>query len=204
FLRGGSHPEEIIDRAVELGYRHIAITDRNTLAGIVRAHAAARGKGICLIAACRLDLLDGPSLLAYPTDKEGYSRLSSLLTTGNLRAEKGECHLYKKDVYRYAAGMKFIVVPPSSLNEAWNLEPDFIQAVKEYRDNLGKNLYLGANFSYSGDDHKKLHQLSLLGHSMDIPLVATNDVHYHMHERRELQDLLTCIREKCTIQTAGF
>lgn len=67
FLRGGSHPEELVERAAELGYRAIAITDRNTLAGIVRAHVAARGKNIRFIPACRLDLLDGPSLLAYPT-----------------------------------------------------------------------------------------------------------------------------------------
>ena len=117
FLRGGSHPEEIIDRAVELGYQHIAVTDRNTLAGIVRAHVAAKGRDIRLIPACRIDLLDGPSLLAYPTDKEDYSKLSSLLTTGNLQAEKGECHLYKKDVYQYAGGIKFIIVTPPTQNQ---------------------------------------------------------------------------------------
>jgi error-prone DNA polymerase len=204
FLRGGSHPEEIIDRAVELGYRHIAITDRNTLAGIVRAHAAAKGQDIRLIPACRIDLLDGPNLLAYPTNKEDYSQLSSLLTTGNLRAEKGECHLYKKDVYQYAGGIKFIIVPPPSLNQRFGLEPDFSQSVEEYREMLGGNLYLGAVFSYSGDDHKRLHQLSRLGHRLNIPLVAINDVHYHTPDRRELQDILTCIREKCTIQTAGL
>lgn len=204
FLRGGSHPEEIIDRAVELGYRHIAITDRNTLAGIVRAHAAARGRDIRLIPACRIDLLDGPSLLAYPTDKEDYSLLSSLLTTGNLRAEKGKCHLYKKDVYQYAGGIIFIIVPPPSLNQTFGLESDFIHAVEEYREILDGNLYLGAAFSYSGEDLKRLHQLSGLGRRLNIPLVAINDVHYHIPERRELQDILTCIREKCTIQTAGL
>ncbi|WP_261387493.1 PHP domain-containing protein [Chitinophaga pinensis] len=96
FLRGASHPDEMVDQAAAYGYKEIAITDRNTLAGIVRAHAAAKAKGIRIIPACRLDLQDGPSLLAYPTDQASYSRLSSLLTTGNLRAEKGDCHLYKK------------------------------------------------------------------------------------------------------------
>ncbi|MFO7825852.1 MAG: PHP domain-containing protein, partial [Cyclobacterium sp.] len=89
FLRGGSHPEEMVQRASQLGYEAIAVTDRNTMAGIVRAHAAARESGLRFIPACRLDLLDGPSLLAYPKNQEAYGRLSSLLTLGNLRAEKG-------------------------------------------------------------------------------------------------------------------
>ena len=204
FLRGASHPEEIIERAAELGYRGIAVTDRNTLAGIVRAHAEARGRKIRFIPACRLDLPDGPDLLAYPTDRDAYARLSSLLTKGNLRAEKGECHLSKADVYEYAKDMKFIVVPPVSLGADFNFEPGFGKALEEYREALGCNLYLGASFSYSGDDHKKLFRLSQLGARLEIPMVATNDAHYHVPERKELQDILTCIREKCTIHTAGF
>src|SRR5690606_4777 len=94
FLRGASHPEELMQQAAALGYSSIAITDRNTLAGIVRAHAAAKAANIRLIVGCRLDLLDGLSLLAYPTNVEAYANLSNLLTLGNRRAEKGECHLY--------------------------------------------------------------------------------------------------------------
>jgi error-prone DNA polymerase len=93
FLRGGSHPEEFVHQALALGYKEIAITDCNTLAGIVRAYSAAKGKDIRVIPACRLELLDGPTLLAYPATKEAYSRLSALLSEGNLRAEKGECKL---------------------------------------------------------------------------------------------------------------
>jgi error-prone DNA polymerase len=99
FLRGASHPEELVAYAASLGYTEIAITDRNTLAGIVRAHAAAKKSGIRIIVGARLELLDGPSLLAYPTNIKAYSRLSNLLTVGNLRAAKGECHLCKQDVY---------------------------------------------------------------------------------------------------------
>src|SRR4051794_9818186 len=95
FLRGASHPEELIEQAFTFGYREIAITDRNTLAGIVRAHAAAKIKGIRIIIGCRLDLIDGASLLGYPTSKEAYSQLCALLTKGNLRTEKGKCDLYK-------------------------------------------------------------------------------------------------------------
>src|SRR5690554_3444638 len=94
FLRGASHPEELVERAARLGYEAIAVTDRNTFAGLVRAHLAAKQHGIRLIPGCRLDLLDGPSLLAYPTDRKAYGRLSSLLTVGNLRAPKGSCYLY--------------------------------------------------------------------------------------------------------------
>lgn len=204
FLRGGSHPEELVERAAELGYRAIAITDRNTLAGIVRAHVAARGKNIRFIPACRIDLLDGPSLLAYPISQWGYSNLSALLTEGNLRAEKGECHLYKTDVYNHAAGIQFLAIPPASLNADFDFEPGFIQALEEYREVLGRSLYLAANFAYNGDDNKKLFRLSQLETRLKIPLVATNNVHYHATERRELQDVLTCIREKCTIHSAGF
>lgn len=204
FLRGGSHPEEIVEQAAKLGYKAVAITDRNTLAGIVRAHVAARGKNIRFIPACRLDLLDGPGLLAYPTSKSAYSNLSTLLTEGNLRAEKGECHLYKADVFKYAAGIRFIVVPPASLNAGFDFEPEFTRALEEYQEALGSSLYLAANFGYNGDDHKKLFRLSQLGARLGISLVATNDVHYHAPDRRELQDVLTCIREKCTIHSAGF
>lgn len=204
FLRGASHPEELVEQAAAYGYTAIGITDRNSFAGIVRAHAAAKLTGIRLIPGCRLDLLDGPSLLAYPTNQEAYSLLSGLLTMGNFRAEKGECHLYKADVYSHSKGIKFIAIPPSSLTESFELDTSFQTEMKEYRDNLGKELYIAATRSYLGDDQKRLFQLSRLSASLDIPLAATNDVHYHDPARRELQDVLTCVREKCTISEAGF
>jgi len=204
FLRGASHPEELVIQAQALGHSAIAITDRNTLAGIVRGHVAAKKRGIRLISACRLDLLDGPSLLAYPTDKDAYSRLSTLLTIGNLRAEKGSCHLYKADVYRHAKGMKFMIVPPTSLNELFDFEASFYGAAEEYREALGPDCYLAASRLYGGDNGKQLYRLSQLAGRLDIPLTATNDVYYHDKGRRPLQDILTCIREKCTIYNAGF
>ncbi|MGJ7032673.1 error-prone DNA polymerase [Niabella hirudinis] len=204
FLRGGSHPEELVKQAIALKYSALAITDRNTLAGVVRAFAAAKNTSLRIIPACRLDLADGPGLLIYPTDKEAYSRLSALLTEGNLRTEKGKCVLYKADVYRYAKGMKFIVVPPPELNAAFDLDEAFKDTVREYRKMLGQQLYLGAVCTYQGNDAKKLFRLAQLAQQLGIPMVATNDVHYHEAARRELQDVLTCIREKCTIQTAGY
>src|SRR3569833_305137 len=137
FLRGASHPEEYIDRAAELGYTAVAVTDRNTLAGIVRAHVAAKAKEMRIIPACRLDLLDGPSLLAYPTDKEAYGKLSALLSVGNLRAEKGSCHLYKSDVYAHAGGLLFVAVPPDGLSPVFELPASFYSAIREYREAFG-------------------------------------------------------------------
>ncbi len=204
FLRGGSHPEEIVEQAAALGYKEIAITDRNTLAGIVRAHIAAKNKDIRIIPACRLDLLDGASLLAYPTNKAAYARLSALLSKGKLCTEKGQCHLSKADVFRYAEGIKFIVIPPSSLNLNYEFEEEFITDLQQYRQALGNQLYLGAIRSYRANDSKMLYRIQELANDTGIPMAATNDVHYHNRERRELQDVLTCIREKCTIYNAGF
>ena len=204
FLRGGSHPEELVEQASVLGHKQIAIADKNTLAGIVRAHVTAKQFGIKIIIGCHLELLDGPPLLAYPTDKDAYARLSGLLSVGNLRAEKGHCHLYKSDVFEYAKGIKFIAIAPLSLNEAFDFEPEFKASLKEYSDNLKGQLYLGVSRSYHANDTKRMHRLWQLSEEFEIKLVATNDVHYHIPERRQLQDVLTCIREKCTIHSAGF
>lgn len=204
FLRGASHPNELVDQAAAFGYKKIAITDRNTLAGIVRAYAAAKEKDISIIPACRLDLLDGPSLLAYPTDREAYGRLSALLTKGNLRAEKGSCYLHKGDVYEHAKGILFTVVMPNQLNRHFNFEASFVREVAEYREALAGQLYLSATRSYLGNDDKLIFRIEQLAGRYNIPVVATNDVHYHAPSRRELQDILTCVREKCTVQEAGF
>ncbi|HEX5555697.1 MAG TPA: error-prone DNA polymerase [Chitinophagaceae bacterium] len=204
FLRGGSHPEELADHAAQLGYKAFAITDRNTLAGIVRAHVAAKKQGIQFIPACRLDVQDGPSLLAYPTTKEAYAGLSALLTEGNLRTEKGKCLLYIEDVSRYKKEMLFMLIPPAFLNSNFDFEPDFYASLRRYKQHFGDNLYIAATRSYLGMDGKRLFRIHQLSMKLDIPMVACNDVHYHSPERRQLQDVLTCIREKCTIHDAGF
>ncbi|MCQ6958293.1 error-prone DNA polymerase [Mucilaginibacter aquariorum] len=199
FRLGGSHPEELVDQAADLGYDAIGITDRNTFAGVVRAYQVAKDRNIRLVPGVRLDLLDGPSLLAYPTDKEAYGRLSALLTIGNLRAEKEQCHISKRDVYQHAEGSYFIIIPPDKIGQDFEFELIFSHHVQDYRKNL-PNLYLAATKYYTGNDAKRLFLLA----ELNIPLVATNDVHYHNADRRELQDILTCIREKCTIFNAGY
>ena len=204
FLQGASHPEELVEQAAMYGYRELAITDHNTFAGLVRGHVAAKAKAIRIIPGCCIDLVDGPSLLAYPTNKIAYSHLSEILTIGNLRTEKGECHLYKNDVYNYSRGIKFIAVPPLSLTGMFQFEDSFENAIKEYKDVFGDELYIGASRRYNGNDAKYLYRIHQLSKHLQIPLIATNDVHYHLPERRQLQDVLTCIKEKCTIQSAGY
>ncbi len=204
FLRGASHPEELMEQAAAYGYKEIAITDRNTFAGIVRAHVAAQKNNIRLIPACRLDLLDGPSLLAYPTNRYAYSLLCNLLSKGNLRTEKGKCDLYKADAYEYSKDIIFVVLPPTLLNEHFEFEYSFKQVLQEYKIAFKENLFIAASRNYQGNDSKYLYRIAQLSYELNIPMVATNDVHYHHPSRRELQDIVTCIREKCTIYNAGF
>lgn len=204
FLRGAAHPEEMVATAAGLGYRALAITDRNSLAGVVRAHVATREHPIQFIVGCRLDLQDGPPLLAYPTNHEGYRRLSRLLSIGNLRASKGTCILYKPDVFSLLENMRFIALPCEGGLGAVASDAGYKDAIQMYKEALGNALYLGIHCRYEAHDAKRLYEQSALAKKLGIPLVATNDVYYHEARRRELQDVLTCIRERCTIQDAGF
>ena len=114
FLRGASHPAELVARAKELNLSAIGIADRNTLAGVVRAHLAAKEAGIQLLVGARLVLTCGLELIAYPTDRIAYGRLSSLLSEGKFRATKGECEISLEDVDQHSEGQVFIVCPPEN------------------------------------------------------------------------------------------
>ncbi len=199
FLRGASHPEELVECAAELGHKAIALTDRNSLAGIVRAHTAARRLGLRLVVGARLDLEDAPSLLVYPADRAAYARLSTLLTLGKRRASKGKCRLTLADFLTHADGQLVAALPPEDLDGE-----GFARTLAELRSALGDRLYLAAHHLYRGDDGARLARLADLAERLRAPLLATNDVHAHAPARRALQDVLTCIREKCTIEEAGF
>ena len=214
FLRGGSHPEELAMTAAALGHRAIAITDRNSLAGVVRAHLACRDAGIRLLVGARLDLVDGPSLLCLPTDRAAYGRLAELLTLGRRRAPKGSCYLRRDDVAAWADGQILLALPPQEgppergAPEEGEAQEDadfgrFADNLRDYRQRFGDRLYLAIHHLYRGDDGKRMARLAALAAPLGVPLVATNDVHYHAPRRRALQDVLTCIREHCTIETAG-
>src|SRR3989440_2542958 len=123
FLRGASHPDELVVTAAALGHAAIAITDRNSFAGIVRAHHAAKTIGIRLVVGVRLDLADGTSLLAYPEDRAAYGRLTRLLTLGKRRAPKGECRLDYADIVAHGAGQILIVLPPEEGDATELAEP---------------------------------------------------------------------------------
>ncbi|MEO1278756.1 MAG: PHP domain-containing protein, partial [Planctomycetota bacterium] len=198
FLRGASHPEEFVERAAELGHAAAAIADTNTLAGVVRAHVAAKEAGIPLAVGSRLVLEDGPDVLAFATDRPSYSRLSRLLTFGKRRAPKGECHLVLHDLLEHQEGLLAIVMPPRVLDD------DAIAVLRGLRGAFDDRLSLAAARSYHPNDAERLDQLASLSHAEDVPLVATNDAHYHGVERRALQDVLTCIRHGCTMEAAGY
>ncbi|MEK7687678.1 MAG: error-prone DNA polymerase, partial [Pseudomonadota bacterium] len=205
FLRSGSHPHELVERAIELGHTAIGIADRNTLAGVVRAFAAARGENrkdpdrIKLLVGCRLETRDGYSLLAYPTDLAAYKRLSRLLTLGNRRAEKGQCDLTFDDLAAHAEGLLAIVLPPRRPEE-----PAFRERLRALARLFGDRCYLAGTMLFRGDDARRLAQLDNLAAEIGVRFVATNDVHYHVPERRALQDVVAAIRLGCTVDALGF
>jgi error-prone DNA polymerase len=197
FLDGGSHPAELVETAQALGHAAVAITDRNTLAGIVRAHVAAQQYGIRLVIGCRLDFVDRPSLLCFPSDRAAYGRLSQLLTLGKRRAPKGECRLYDADLADAMAGQALVILPPDRPDER------FAQQVRDDARRYAGCYFIAAQYRYRGDDAARLNALDRLAGAAGVRLLATNDVLYHRPERRALQDVLACIRLKCTIEAAG-
>jgi len=184
--------------ADELGLAAIGIADRNSFAGVVRAYGEARKRKIKLLAGTRLVTADGFEVLAYPTDRAAYGRLCRLLTAGNLKAKKGECCLGFDDVLATSEGQMFIALPPDRLSR------DFTERLEALaRAAPGRSFLAGAH-RYRGDEPRRLGHLTELGDRAGAPLVAVNDVHYHAPGRRPLADVLTCIREKCTVAEAGF
>jgi error-prone DNA polymerase len=204
FLRGASHPGELVTGADALGMEAIGVCDRNSLAGVVRAWSAMKelnegGAKIRALTGCRLDFADGsPSLLVYPSDREAYGRLTRLLTLGQLREKKGACELHWRDFLAHSEGQLALVVPPDHLDETF--ERDLARIGAE----LSGSVWLAAARRYGPRDLKRLSQLAALAQAAATPMVATNDVLYHGPERRMLQDVLTCIRETCTIAEAGL
>jgi error-prone DNA polymerase len=197
FLRGASDAIELVLTALPLGYDAIGVADRNTLAGVVRMHSACTGAGIRPLIGCRLDLADGPSLLAYPIDRDGYGRLSRLLSDGKLRAKKGECELSLEDVAAHQEGIALIAWPPDDLDA-------FAAELPRLREALPSLRHVAASWLYRGGDNERIGRLDRLARRHDCTILATNDVHYHVPDRRPLQDVVTCIREKTTIANAGY
>ncbi len=198
FLRGASHAQEMVGQAAELGLAAIGIADRNTLAGVVRAHTAAKEAGIRLLVGARLVTSDGFQAACYPTDRKAYGRLCRLLTAGNRRAVKGQCHFSFEEMIAASQDQIFIVLPPRQIGL------EFAERLSTLAAAARGRTYLGAVFAYDGSERRRLGELNELSLQTRAPLVATNDAHCHHPSRKPLADVLACIREKCTIADAGY
>ena len=191
FLEGASHAEELVARAQALGLAALGVADRNTVAGVVRAHEAARKAGLRLLVGARLCFVDGtPDVVAYPTDRAAWGRLTTLLTLGKRRAKKGECVLTRADFASHAQGMLGIAMAPGELGEL--------------REILGGRVWLAVRRDHGGDDARQLAALAAAGRAAGVALLATNDVLYHHPDRRPLADVMACIRLGTTIERAGL
>lgn len=201
FLRAASHPEEYVEQAAALGHAGIGIADRNTLAGVPRAHAKARDDGVRLAVGVRLVFRDGtPDILAYPRNREAYGRLTRLLTIGNRRADKGDCLLDLKDFLDHAEGQRAIVIPTLATGDL----PD--RTLRDTISAVGRRcrlVWLAARFIFDGEDRRRMRLLKALAADTGARLIATTEPHCHAPQRRALLDVMTCIREKTTLDAAG-
>jgi error-prone DNA polymerase len=194
FLRGASHPEELMVQAAHVGLAGIGLCDRNSVAGVVRAHLAKREQNLSLRyhPGVRLVFADGtPDVLAYPRDRAGWGRLCRLLTVGNLRAEKGDCILRLDDLLAHVFGLELIAIGGCG------------PLLDRLREAAPRRVRLATSMLYRGRDRAWLTRMKELARAACVPLIAVNDVFYHHPDRRPLADVLTCIREKTTIDRAG-
>ena len=183
FLRGASHPEELVERAAALGYRALALTDECSLAGAVRAHQAAKEVGLKLILGTEI-LVGKTKFVLLATDRRSYGAIASLITLGRRRSKKGKYSLERADVEALAGtGVLVLWIPNEDAETAGWLMRFF-----EGRAWIGAELHCGPN------DHAKLSSLRELSKESGLPLVATGDVHMHLRSRRRLQDVLTAVR----------
>jgi error-prone DNA polymerase len=195
FLRGASQPEELVARAAGLGYAALAITDECSLAGAVRAHTAAKARGLKLIIGSELHLSDGPHLVVLAPDRPAYGRLSELITTARRAAPKGEYALTLADVADGLPGCLVLWIPPRDPPE---------REGRRLAGIFGDRLWIAVELFAAGDDRRRRLELESLGRTLGLPCVASGDVHMHVRGRRALQDVLTAIRLKTTLHEAGF
>ncbi|HHV70398.1 error-prone DNA polymerase [Brucella intermedia] len=203
FLCGASHPQELVLQAHALGLSGIGIADRNTLAGVVRAHAAwkeFRDKSdFRLFIGCRLSFTDGtPDMVVYPRDRAAYGQLCRLLTEGKTRAAtKGECHLEWSDLLFRARQFQIAVFPPE------DDRPDFADRLADIAKVAPGSVWLALAMPHQGQDGRRAERIARFAAEANVPLIATNDVLYHHPARRALQDVLTATRHYTTVFTAG-
>ncbi|MDQ8756066.1 error-prone DNA polymerase [Sphingosinicella sp. LHD-64] len=202
FLRGVSSAEELFSAAAMLGYPALGVTDRNTVGGLVKALRAADATGVRLVTGCRLDLMDGSSLLVWPEDKAAWSRLTRLLTTGKSRVdrkkgEKGQCFLHWEDVEAWNAGLVAALIPDEA-------DRTSEIALAQMADIFGDHGHLALTHRRRPGEAARLHALDDLAKSYGLRSLATGDVLYAGPDKRMLHDVVTAIREHCTIDELGF
>jgi len=193
FLRGASHPEDLVSRAAALGYTALALTDECSFAGAVRAHVAAKSIGLPLIIGSEMQLRDGPKLVALATDREGYGQLSSLITRGRIGSKKGSYSLSRADLDDLSRCLALLI-------------PDGRRDAEHARFVAGRfpgRAWIAAELLCGPDDRSRLAALRDLGKSAGLPLVAAGDVHMHLRSRRALQDTLTAIRLRMPVRACG-
>ncbi|MFL6793394.1 MAG: error-prone DNA polymerase [Bradyrhizobium sp.] len=205
FLRGGSDPRAYVHQASELRLPVIGIADHNTLAGVVRAYKELENPEVKhvpkLLIGLRIVFMDGtPDIFVYPRDRAAYGRLCQLLTRGKRgeNTEKGECHLKLEDLLEFSEGQLLILTLPHRFETA-----GASKVLERLKDSRADGVWLAASFLYRGDDRRRLARLHQMAAKAEVPLLATNEVLYHHPAHRPLQDVLTCIREKTTIDAIG-
>ncbi len=198
FLRGASHAEELVVRARELELDGLAITDRNSVAGVVRGHMAAKEAGLRFAPGCRLVFMDGtPDIFVWPERRQAWGNLCELLSLGKRRAPKGECHLALEDLMSHGGGLLMAAYPDP--NQPVNIK----QHLQQLKEAFGGYLHLGLTRTYCQTDQRQMAAIARLSAKTGIPYVTLGNIFYHKPERRPLQDVITCIREKETFATIG-
>ena len=203
FLRGSSDAVDFASEAWALGYHAIGCADFNTLAGVVRLHSEASKAQLRPIIGARISLVSGDSFLAYPRDRAAYGRLSALISKGRTRdpagiwQAKGVCDLTLVDLAEHARGIQLIALPCDDLAQFENRLPHLIRLLPTLK-------HIAASYLYRGDDQARINRIDRLAQYHGLQMLATNDVLYHSPERRPLQDVMTCIREKTTLAQAGY
>ena len=201
FLQGASHPGELVSRAAALGYKALAITDENSLAGVVRAHAAANSAGLKLLIGAKITPIDAPAIVLLATDRTSYGELAQLITRGRRREKKGSCRLTMEDIAEHATGLHAAVSPDNLFSaETAGTKKTISRSFNTYREIFGTKCSLLATLDLGRDDQGKLIHLQSLAHSLKIPLVAAGDVLYHHRQRRTLHEILTAIRYSTTVK----
>jgi error-prone DNA polymerase len=200
FLRGASHPEEMVAQAKSLGYRALALTDECSLAGVVRAHTAAKQCGLPLIIGAEFRCADGLKLVALAVDRSGYGALCRLISRARRRVAKGCYRLEREDLENALAGCLIVWLPPAGRAPL----PQHGEDGHWLRERFAGRLWIGVELLTGGFDARRLDQLETLGEKLELPCVAAGDAHMHRRGRRALQDVLTAIRLKIPLSAAGL